>query len=296
MRLGIKNKYGKPKSTSKKSHLGIKLFFTALISVAIVILIYQFGIMDYYEKNMRTQITKEISGSGEYNSAYILNKDIEKGGTITPEDVEMVTRGTDIIPSNQINNLDEFKDKVTRMNLSGNTILTNDMLVDSEQEITDAIKDQDFDWIRVHAFLNIDDFVDIHYKEVDGTDTVVVAKKRIKNLNGNIFSIDISEEERAYINNATVKASVLGGELYTSIYPDSVNQNAAIVTYELDKDVQEKIKNDPNIVRDAAEKLKKDKETEEDSDEENKKDINVDKEVSFSSKSEKPYFVPGGEQ
>jgi len=130
------------------------------------------------------------------------------------------------------------------------------MLIKVDEEITDPIKNQDYDWIKVHAFLQPNDYVDIHLKEKDGTDTIVASKKKILNLNGTVFAINISEEERAYINNATVKASLMEGELYTSIYPDPENQKPASVTYKLDSEIEEKIKNDPNIVKKSAESMK----------------------------------------
>ncbi len=178
---------------------------------------------------------------------------------------------------------------VTRINLSEKSVVTSDMLVKLDEEITDTIKDQDYDWIDVHAFLKLNDYVDIHYKELDGTDTIVAAKKKIKNLNGNIFSMDISEEERAYINNATVKAAVTKGTLYTTIYPDPQNQGVAKVTYKLDKAIEEKIKNDPNIVSNAAEEIKKGSNTEEKKSESSSDNIN-------STTTDKPYFIGGEEK
>ena len=59
-----------------------------------------------------------------------------------------------------------------------------------------------------------------------------------------------------FINNATVRADVTGGELYLSIYPEPENQNAAEVTYVLDNTIQQAIEKDPNIVIKSADRLK----------------------------------------
>lgn len=258
MQLGTKKSKYTSYSKEKKKRTGLKVAAIALGSALAVGSVYQFIVLDYYGNSVRKNTIAELTGSqGEYVQAYILNKDVVKGSTIKNEDIVQVTQNSKLIPTAYITDPSMLEGMVTRINLSANSVLTGDMIVKLDEEITDSIKDQDYDWIDVHAFLKLDNYVDIHYKELDGTDTIVASKKKIKNLNGSIFSMDISEEERAYINNATVKAAVTKGTLYTTIYPDPENQAAAKVTYKLDKSIEEKIKNDPNIVKDAAEEIKK---------------------------------------
>ncbi len=290
MKLGDKKSKYTSYSKEKKKRTGLKVAAIALGSALAVGSVYQFIVLDYYGNSVRKNTIAEITGSQEgYVQAYILNKDIVKGSTIKNEDIVQVTQNNRLVPKAYITDPSKLEGMVTRINLSANSVVTGDMIVKLDEEITDSIKDQDYDWIDVHAFLKLDNYVDIHYKELDGTDTIVAAKKKIKNLNGNIFSMDITEEERAYINNATVKAAVTKGTLYTTIYPDPENQSAAKVTYKLDKSIEEKIKNDPNVVKDAAEEIKKD----------GNSSVNNETESSASnSKSTegKPQFLGGGEK
>lgn len=259
MKLGDKKSKYTSYTSEKKKKAGLKVAAIAVGSALVVGGVYQFVVMDYYGNKVREETTAELTGSnGEYVQAYILNKDIVKGAAITKEDISQITQNSKLVPTAYVTDPSKLEGMVTRINLSANSVVTNDMIVKLDEEITDSIKDQDYDWIDVHAFLKLDNYVDIHYKELDGTDTIVASKKKIKNLNGNIFSMDITEEERAYINNATVKAAVTKGTLYTTIYPDPENQGAAKVTYKLDKAIEEKIKDDPNIVKDAADEIKKD--------------------------------------
>ena len=257
MRLGAKKKKYTSYSQEKKRKKNLNLVIVGALSVTLTVSVYQLWVIDYYKAKVREETINELTSTeSEFVQGYILNKPIEKGNRITAEDVEKVTRTKDIIPSDYIQDISQLQGMVARISLGENTILSSDMIVNMEEEITDSIKNQDYDWITVHEFLEQDQYVDIHYKEIDGTDTIVAAKKKILRLNGSVFAINISETERAYINNATVKTSIAGGELYTSIYPDPENQKAATVTYKLDREIEEQIKQDPNIVNEAAQKIK----------------------------------------
>ncbi|HBJ2623093.1 hypothetical protein FDA33_10435 [Clostridium botulinum] len=218
-----------------------------------VVGIYQFIVLDYYGRKVRentiAELTEDDSGFVE---TYILTKEMIKGKPIDETYVKKITQSSNTVPATCIKDLKELKDMSARINLGEHTVLTTEMLVNMEEQITDDVKNQDFNWIKVHAFLEKGMYVDIHYRELDGTDTIVAAKKNITNLSGNTFSSNITELERDYINNATVRAAVTGGELYTSIYPEPENQNPAQVTYVLDKRIQEQINKDPNIVDKSA--------------------------------------------
>ncbi len=257
MKLGVKKKKYSTYSKEKKKKSNIKIIAIILGTTILVVCIYQFGVMKYYRNKVeRETIAKITDSESEYVKAYALNKPIEKGNLITSEDLVEVTVRKNLVPETYLDNIGKLEGLVTRIGVSTNTVLSTDMLIKVDEEITDPIKNQDYDWIKVHAFLQPNDYVDIHLKEKDGTDTIVASKKKILNLNGTVFAINISEEERAYINNATVKASLMEGELYTSIYPDPENQKPASVTYKLDSEIEEKIKNDPNIVKKSAESMK----------------------------------------
>lgn len=257
MKLGSKNKKYVSYTEEKKKNKSLKYLLVGIVTASITASVYQFVIVDYYcEKTKETTIKQLTNSDSEYVQAFVLNKNLDKGAPITVQDFTVTTRSIDIVPGTYVTDVSQLEGMVAKIPLSEKSIVTSDMFVKMEEEITDTIKNQDYSWITVHSFLKLDDYIDIHYKELDGTDTIVVAKKKVINLNGKVFAIDISEEERAYINNATVKTAISGGELYTSIYPDPENQNAAKVTYKLDKEIEEKIKNNPNIVNQSVDKIK----------------------------------------
>lgn len=254
----LKSKYGSY-SDKKKRNNALKIGAVVLGTTICVSGIYQFFILDYYGKRVRENTIKELTNDDSgYVQAYLLKNEVMQGGELNESMLEPVTVNTKYAPANSIKEIRDIDKMSARINLQPNTIITEDMIINTEERITDTIKNSDFNWIRIHTFLQINDYVDIHYKEVDGTDFIVASKKKVTNLSGNTFSANISEMERAYINNATVRAAITGGELYLSIYPEPENQNAAEVTYVLDKTIESQIEKDPNIVNQSAEKLKDD--------------------------------------
>ncbi|UYZ39112.1 SAF domain-containing protein (plasmid) [Clostridium beijerinckii] len=269
-----KSKYGSSISYAEKKKRNNVLKTGAIIlgTTICVAGIYQFVILDIYGQKIRENTIMQLTnGNSGYVQAYVLTKDIGKGDSLDSA-IQPVTKSKDTVPSTCIKNMEDIKGMEARINLSQNTVVTTDMLIDMNEQITDSIKNQDFNWIKVHAFLQAGDYVDIHYKELDGTDTIVAAKKKITKLSGNIFSTDITEFERDLINNATVRAAVTGGELYTTIYPDPENQNAAEVTYTLDKTVQQEIVKDPSVINKSAKTLSKNAENSEKTETPNKQE------------------------
>lgn len=250
-----KSKYGSY-SEKKKRKQAIKIGGIIVGTTLCVSGIYQFIILDFYGKRVRENTIAELTNkNGGYVTTYVLNKDIGQGVEITNEDLTQITQNKDMVPDDCITDIEQLKDKVTRIGLKKKSVPTLEMLNKKDDQITNEIKNQDFNWIRIHTFMQINDYVDIHYKEVDGTDYVVAAKKKIINLSGNTFASNITDDERKLINNATVRADVTGGIMYLTIYPEPENQEPAKVTYILDKNIQEKIEKEPKLVGQSAKSL-----------------------------------------
>lgn len=265
----------------KKRDMALKVGAIALGTTLCVGSIYQFVVLDLYGRKVRENTIVELTNDdSEFVEMYILTEDVLKGKTIDETNLKKVLQSTDRVPSTYIKDIRELENMSARIDLPKKTALTSDMLIDMEEQITDTVKNQDFNWIKVHTFMNAGDYVDVHYKELDGTDTIVASKKKVINLSGNTFSANITEMERAYINNATVKAAICGGDLYLSIYPDPENQNVAQVTYTLDRTIQQQIEKDPNVVNKSANTLINN----------NKKGVSVNTSID-----EKPDFTGGVE-
>jgi hypothetical protein len=145
--------------------------------------------------------------------------------------------------------------EVLRIDTNSKTQLTSSMITDNNNVVTNDLRKQDYSCFTLNKNLTKGAYVDIRLKKKDGSDYVVASKKQVIDLNGSTMITEINENERDYINNAIVYASLTGATLYTTIYVDPVNQNAAPITYQPSTDIKNMISSNPNVVKDAQSNL-----------------------------------------
>ena len=66
------------------------------------------------------------------------------------------------------------------------------------------VRSQEVNTVLMPTDLNIGDYVDIRIMFPNGTDYVVLAQKKIENIVGTTFWMDLAEDERLLLNSATV--------------------------------------------------------------------------------------------
>lgn len=190
-------------------------------------------------------------------TVYMTAKPIKQGDTLNmaknPNEYIRVNMSKSKVPKELLNY--NNVDKVARIDIPAHTILTPSSFSDTDNVVTTDLRNQDYSDITLSKNLKIGDYVDIREKKKDGSDYIVVAKKKILALNGSTLVINILENERKLKNNATVDAALTGGSLYTTIYADPQNQPAADVTYQLNSDIDKMINSNPNVVSDSSKKL-----------------------------------------
>lgn len=268
-----------------------KGIIVSFIIVIGVVMLYQFYIIPQVKKSEKSKVLIDLSKEENQMNIIALNKDINQGELITEDMIKTVTYDKELVPTDILKDKEEIEDKVARMNLKANTIVTNSMLLEREDVLTSDLRKQDFDHILLNVNLQPGNFIDIRYRKKDGSDFVVASKKKILDRNDGIMITNITEKERNYINNSTVLASLTGAVLYTTIYVDPENQPPAKITYEIDKNIKEIIEKDPNIIRSSQEELKN-RINQENNNDNNKEEIDITKNHSDKSKDEfKPMFI-----
>ncbi len=268
-----------------------KGIIVSFIIVIGVVMLYQFYIIPQVKKSEKSKILIDLSKEENQMNIIALNKDINQGELITEDMIKTVTYDKELLPTDILKDREEIEDKVARMNLKANTIVTNSMLLEREDVLTSDLRKQDFDHILLNVNLQPGNFIDIRYRKKDGSDFVVASKKKILDRNDGIIITNITEKERNYINNSTVLASLTGAVLYTTIYVDPENQPPAKITYEINKNIKEIIEKDPNIIRSSQEELKN-RINQENNNDNNKEEIDITKNHSDKSKDEfKPMFI-----
>ena len=228
------------------------------IIVLIVILMRMRG-----EEQARLDAQKDV---------YVLNTAVQSGTILTPEMFTTVGADANVAPSNALtastfNTLtyDEEGNElevVAKIDINANTIVTTNMVTTSDNINTDDVRIEQYNMITLPADIETGDTVDVRLRMPDGTNYIVVSKKKVTVLDQggipslNTVSLELSEEEILMMSNAIVEGYMMEGSiLYLTEYVEPGMQSGAITTYVPSGEVQNLINNDPNVVAQAKQEL-----------------------------------------
>lgn len=153
---------------------------------------------------------------------------------------------------------------LAKVSMNKNTVITPNLIVQSDENITDDVRQEDYNMIVLPADLMTDDYVDIRLMTPTGQNFIVISKAKVTiptNNDGTYITdtvrMNLSEDEILTISSAIVEASGLSGsKLYATKYVEAGMQNAATPTYIPNAAVTAQISADPNIVSAAMETLR----------------------------------------
>lgn len=164
---------------------------------------------------------------------------------------------------------------VAKIDLGKNTIISANMFTESNEQTKDDMREQEFNMILLPTNLADNDIIDVRLRLPDGTDYIVLSKKRARTQTGlakeedsttssaiktsdysNTVLLNVTEDEILTINAAIVDAyQITGCKLYAIKYTEPGIQKAATATYIPSRATLELIQNDPNIVTEAKNSL-----------------------------------------
>lgn len=151
---------------------------------------------------------------------------------------------------------------IAKVNMKANTVLTRELVAQSDEVNTDDVRVQEFNMITLPATLETGDFVDIRLRMPNGVDYIVVSKKEvtIPDVAGipstDTIEVKMSEDEILTMSNAIVEAYIMkGSELYATKYTDPGNQTKSTPTYPVSKETMDLINSDSNIIETAKQAL-----------------------------------------
>ncbi len=237
--------------------------FITMIIAAIVIAFLLW--MMYKQKTEKEEIENDKV------TVYVLIEDVEsgtnvatkteKGGLITKElaTVEVTKKATPetaITSSNYSKVITE--NSLFKIDLKSGTILSTDMIVESDEKTRDDTREQEFNMIVLPSQLKENDYIDIRLRLPSGEDYIVVSKKKVLSADAITMWIKLTEEEILTLSNAIVEAYQINGTLlYATTYVEPGMQMAASVTYVPTRAVSQLINSNPNVVQTAKDELAK---------------------------------------
>lgn len=214
-----------------------------VLGVAVVLVIMFFTLKSYKEGT-----------NANYNKKYtqdvvVCKRDIIQGEVITDDMVKIAKNiNKNTIPNDAKKSVAEVVGCVAKYNIAANIPVLGSMITD-EIESAD-LRSQELNSVLMPSDLDIGDYVDIRVMFPNGTDYIVLAQKRIENIAGTTFWINLAEDERLLLNSATVDSYLnQGSKLYATKYTDAVSQTnlteealttaKGYVTEEIEKDLDD---------------------------------------------------------
>ena len=205
-------------------------------------------------------------------NVYVLKTSVQSGTVITQDMFTQIKADANVAPTDAVTAssyssiaYDEEGNElevVAKIDIAANTIVTTNMITTSDNINTDDVRKEEYNMISLPSDLETGDTVDVRLRMPDGTNYVVVSKKKVTVLDQggipsvNTISLDLSEGEILMMSNAIVEAYMMeGSKLYVTRYVEPGMQAGAITTYVPSGEVQNLINSDPNVVAQAKQEL-----------------------------------------
>lgn len=153
---------------------------------------------------------------------------------------------------------------IAKVAMNKNTVMTANLVVQSNEVVTDDTREQEYNMVVLPVDLMTDDYIDIRLMTPSGQDFIVVSKAKVTipvNADGSYIAdtmkVNLREDEILSMSSAIVEAyGLLGSKLYATKYVEAGMQEPSSPTYTPNTAVTAQIENNPNIVERAKEELK----------------------------------------
>lgn len=189
-----------------------------------------------------------------YVKAMVLNKAVKSGTEITTADLISTKVPKNAVPATYLSAIGE--NKVAKIDLNAGTIVTDEMLENSDERTTSDMKLQEYTMIILPTYLEIDDFIDIRLALPNGQDLIVLSKKRVYDVDADTLWLKMQESEILALNSAIIESYVIGGsKLYAAPYTDPGMQTATKTTYMPASEVISLINSNENITDETRNQL-----------------------------------------
>ena len=152
---------------------------------------------------------------------------------------------------------------VAKVSMNKNTVVTPYLVVQSDEVVTDDVRQQEYNMVVLPVDLMTNDYIDIRLMTPAGQDFIVVSKAKVDvpmNTDGTYVTdtirVNLREDEILSMSSAIVEAyGLLGSKLYATKYVEAGMQEPSLPTYTPNAAVTAQIQSDPNIVSVASEEL-----------------------------------------
>lgn len=200
---------------------------------------------------------------------YVATEDLESGQEVTLDDFTMGTVQTtvdstlmlsaddfeftnengEIVPKTDDEGNPVSKKLISKIAVPAGTIITKDMLEESDDQLEASERIQEFNMILLPSQLKNGQYIDIRITYPNGQDFIVLSKKKVLGTNATTIWLKLNELELSLMNNAIVESYRLtGAKFYALPYIEAGRQKEATPTYVASADASGLMARNPNIL------------------------------------------------
>lgn len=210
---------------------------------------------EYEEKLEEANLIKQEQQK-QRKKVLLAKEEIQAGEKLSIDQFIPVDLPVDSIPETGLVSADELIGKITKINISKQSMVTSSMLF--EDGVTpDDLRRAEYTEIMLPTKLKKNDYVDIRINFPTGQDYIVVGKKRVSDLANGTVWFDINEQEILSMSSAIIDGYLNDAKIYALTYVDPFMQSPPIVNYPVNSKVMDLMLKDPNLIRDAKTELSK---------------------------------------
>ena len=239
------------KKTRNSFMLGMLVMFILMV-IVVAVLAYMIVTLKQAENDRLAR----------QKNAYIVSESISSGNSVDSSMLKATKIDTSAVPTDAVNLGDITENTIAKIDISKGTIITSAMITEKENAVTDSLRIQEYNMLKIASQIQTGDFIDVRLRLADGQDYIVVSKKKVEipQIDGsdslNTIWIKLTEEETIAMSNAIVEAYQMSGSvLYTTKYVEPGMQGEAIPTYVPSAEVVNLITQNPNITQEAKQAM-----------------------------------------
>ena len=185
-------------------------------------------------------------------TVFVLASNVKSGDKIDSSMLVQKQVLQDVIPTDYITLADITENTISKLDLTKGSVLSRTLIAESNEKITNDLREQEFNMIVLPQRLEVGAYVDIRLRLANGQDYIVISKKRVNNITEDTIWMNLYEEEILAMSNAIVEAyKMTGAKLYATTYVEPGNQGSATPTYMPSAEVINLINSDKYITEEA---------------------------------------------
>lgn len=227
----------------------------ALLVAAAIFLLMQHNAQQQMQEGYERQIL-QLQQEQELNSreVWVASRRIGAGNVLAAGDVKAIPMPATLVPAGILTNREAIIGKRAKVELEPGTPMLASLLQEGQPVPKDA-RLKEFQVIQLPSNLKAEQFIDIRIGFPTGEDFVLLSKKQVRQLAGNVVWLELSELDLLQTSSAIIDAYLQGARLYALPYIEPGLQEAAIVNYPANLKVLDLMEIDPNLLEKAKTEL-----------------------------------------